>query len=138
MSEIKLKPCPNCGREPLYSESVFYGGEQAPAFIKCRYCNFFLARTGPDSDKQVIEAWNRRAGEEAQDGACTELIKTMEDYDLLGYEEGPGNYIDARIPEHCTCQHCGHKGLGYLAYSNGHGGYRAFAVCPECKNATEF
>ncbi len=83
----------------------------------------------------------------------TVTVTRLEDYDLSGYIagrpptngfiDGPG--IDAECANGSTCEACGHVGMEYRPYTTkpfcGYGdmgGYRAFAVCPDCGNAVEF
>ena len=64
MSDIKLKPCPFCGGEPIISYCAkrkdFYGRNIEGTAIACDNCNatiFFRSR------HLAIEAWNRRISE---------------------------------------------------------------------------
>lgn len=66
----ELKPCPFCGNEyPTITESNGYGIR-----IRCPQCNISFTRDYYETGRgelgrvRTIEAWNRRAGEEEQDG----------------------------------------------------------------------
>ena len=54
-----------------------------------------------------------------------------------GYEFGGLNQIDIQVCAESNCEECGHKGLKYAGFKKD-GSYRAFAVCPECDEASEF
>lgn len=54
-----LKPCPFCGRKEAYISKNYMG----ESFVRCPVCGAIVY--GGDnvmfSEKQAIEAWNRRA-----------------------------------------------------------------------------
>lgn len=65
----ELKPCPFCGGEEIVIRPVHgyfpKSAHRTYYYIQCRNC---FARSGDLWRKsKAIEAWNRRAGEEAQD-----------------------------------------------------------------------
>ena len=45
--------------------------------------------------------------------------------------------IDSAVCAESVCANCGHRGLRYQPFTRG-GSYRAFAVCPKCKEEVEF
>lgn len=45
--------------------------------------------------------------------------------------------IDASVCRESVCDNCGHHGMVYRPYTRG-ASYRAFAVCPKCKEEIEF
>lgn len=57
MDEIKLKPCPFCG----YLKARLVGSALLNYFILCADCGAFA--TCKITEQEAIEAWNRRAGE---------------------------------------------------------------------------
>lgn len=68
MSETVLKPCPFCGSEPFIQiipphrhfrvDMPYYRGG---AFVECSNCSCGMVE---DTQEEVVEAWNRRAGDE--------------------------------------------------------------------------
>ena len=57
MDEIKLLPCPFCGREAVFE--IYEGDEYQ---VKCSYC--FAATWIEESKEEAAEEWNRRADNE--------------------------------------------------------------------------
>lgn len=65
--------------------------------------------------------------------------------DLQGYRMGrptwgliDGARIDAQCCAEAECQNCGHKGMDYYPFVRDNPqSYRAFAVCPECRDTYE-
>ena len=65
-----------------------------------------------------------------------------------GYRQGEpywglidGASIDQQVCAESKCDNCGHQGMDYKPFikdSIKPYSYRAFAVCPECKNSQEF
>lgn len=59
-----------------------------------------------------------------------------------GYPEGMAARIDSDVCKESMCDNCGHKGLNCRGYILGINprvkSYRAFTVCPNCKEAEEF
>lgn len=54
MSEIKLKPCPFCGRKKLTVKTNRY-----VSHVTCESCNLTLTRK---TEKEAIQYWNKRVG----------------------------------------------------------------------------
>lgn len=58
--ELKLKPCPFCGRMAMYFDVQTddgCGGTYHEHEVSCKWCN--ISMTG-DSKKDVVEKWNKR------------------------------------------------------------------------------
>ena len=55
MGEEILKKCPFCGGEACMRGARYM-------WIKCLYCG--AETMGSDDEKEAIDAWNRRAGED--------------------------------------------------------------------------
>jgi Lar family restriction alleviation protein len=51
MSKFKLKPCPFCGSTNIEHSKIWI-------FIACNNCKAQISRP---SEKEAVEAWNRRA-----------------------------------------------------------------------------
>lgn len=77
----ELKPCPFCGGMPSYQKSELYGSEQSPSYVKCRHCNFYIAKSGPSSDAAVLNIWNTRPVD-------VELDKLRKISGLVSYRHG--------------------------------------------------
>ncbi|MDE7104660.1 MAG: Lar family restriction alleviation protein [Ruminococcus sp.] len=60
MNEIKLKPCPFCGREAILKEKV--SKDEIRYYVLCGKCmsksHMFV------TEKDAVDAWNRRAKNE--------------------------------------------------------------------------
>lgn len=56
MTEIKLRPCPFCGRKKLTVKTNRY-----VSHIICESCNVMLTK---ENEKEAAEAWNRRTRNE--------------------------------------------------------------------------
>jgi Lar family restriction alleviation protein len=84
----ELKPCPFCGGLPSYQKTAFYGSEQSPSYVKCRRCNFYIAKTGTTSDEDVLMAWNTRPIEDEL-RAENERLQKLANY----YEEHYGDSV---------------------------------------------
>lgn len=54
-----------------------------------------------------------------------------------GYPEGMAARIDSDVCKTSVCDNCGHDGLNCQGFISGKS-YRAFVVCPSCKEAEEF
>lgn len=50
----------------------------------------------------------------------------------------PAAEIDREVAATATCSKCGEHGLDYHPYRIPDVSYRAFAVCPRCREAHEF
>ena len=59
MDEIKLLPCPFCGREAVFE---IYEGDEDEYQVKCPYC--FAATWIEESQEVAAEEWNGRADNE--------------------------------------------------------------------------
>lgn len=61
----KLKPCPFCGSKEAYLARNCYGQN----YVRCPNCGASV--WGKDSEapseKQIVEIWNRRTGDEQRD-----------------------------------------------------------------------
>lgn len=57
--EIKLKPCPFCGGEPVLQEHVFHGYRSTFGVVCLDCC--CETRQFYDTAREAAEAWNRRA-----------------------------------------------------------------------------
>lgn len=75
MSEIKLKPCPFCGADAILY-LIPYGSSQPLYSIECTVCSAKIGRSKETyqaskgllhftSEQEAVEAWNKRAYEEA-------------------------------------------------------------------------
>lgn len=56
--EIKLKPCPFCGGEPVLQEHVFHGYRSTFGVVCLDCC--CETRQFYDTQKEAADAWNRR------------------------------------------------------------------------------
>ena len=61
MSEIKLKPCPFCGREADLSNNSVKRGETSLWSVECVECGCIM---DDECGFIVIDRWNRRDGAE--------------------------------------------------------------------------
>ena len=71
MSDIKLKPCPFCGKERAFVDYIFH--EERPYYqhyarVMCAVCQANVGSTGfsntrEEAEEKAIKAWNRRAYE---------------------------------------------------------------------------
>lgn len=56
---------------------------------------------------------------------------------IAGFPPGLAADIDNDVCKESKCESCGHKGMdckGFVSQKS----YRAFSVCPNCKDASEF
>jgi len=66
------------------------------------------------------------------------LEQIEESGELNGYRTRPANEIDAEVCSEMKCDSCGHKGLLCFGFESERSlSYRAFAACPDCKEAFE-
>lgn len=69
------------------------------------------------------------------------IEEIIESGELAGYKpgfpEGLAADIDSDVCRDSKCESCGHKGLNCRGFVSRES-YRAFALCPICKNAEEF
>jgi len=71
----ELKACPFCGYEPETRDVHNYpNGEESPAFIKCKRCNFHLFNY---IEEGVIVHWNTRPFEDTLRQRITELEELL-------------------------------------------------------------
>ena len=63
---IELKPCPFCGGEAIIRRTSVSNwlGEPRDFTVVCRECDASVRKFYP-KEKEAIEAWNRRADNEA-------------------------------------------------------------------------
>lgn len=63
MSELKLKPCPFCGRTDTLHFDRYQSNGEWWGYIECTEC----VMTGPVGklEKDVVDAWNRRVKDES-------------------------------------------------------------------------
>ena len=73
MNEQELKACPFCGGTLELRRAENFGSERSPSSIKCRHCNFWIARSGIDSDDAITKIWNTRPIEDAIHAELAEL-----------------------------------------------------------------
>ena len=70
MTDIKLKPCPFCGREPEMVELPYdYSNEY---FVRCTTDNCVEQAMPYLSKEEAAEKWNRRAGKQPEEKAGKE------------------------------------------------------------------
>lgn len=59
---IELKPCPFCGGTGCVVKTTFIGYGEGFFHTVCLDCNLELAEFKYTTEKDAIEAWNRRDG----------------------------------------------------------------------------
>lgn len=85
MSEIKLKPCPFCGRAATSSEKEGIGNMPSGwGWVGCRCCRVFINYShGERGEKLAVEAWNNRKPME-------QIVEKLEDEAELSYADFKG------------------------------------------------
>ncbi len=71
MAKGKLKPCPLCGSPHIergFDEYISDGIIGVVFKIRCQECGVELNEVGMSCSDRAAKKWNRRAGEEADEG----------------------------------------------------------------------
>ena len=63
MDDIKLKPCPFCGSEDI-QEGSRTSGLCTDIYIRCRTCGGKMQICEEYGEEELVNRWNRRAGEQ--------------------------------------------------------------------------